>query len=805
MFGWINRRLKMISIKKITFRNFKLFGPEDYSIGFEGSDLVLMDGPNGYGKTSVFDALELAFTGNIGRLIPLENRQIPNDVVVAHNSAADVEIQLELGGKKNVSILRKLKSPLPKDATKISKFQELWDTFEKCDDKWIQINPNEIDRILNNRKFLRDYHLFHYIQQEESARFLKTNNENQRAEALAGLFGGTEVVEEKLNKLLSLQKKVDSLRMETRRQIGEINAENDIQSLGLQEAETIHHEYILPWINESDRPEWDNLTVKDWSKDKLNYFLDELASISTFVEFRSEFLKDRVYVRSSQQVDLLKSYIKFFNVLNDVDHYIELNALGRLLRQSLIVLSQGDLLSIARLDIGALFESINIGSSKEFMDKLNDLISAEKEQTGASAEYSDLIKHRELLINHLDKAAEICDCPLCGNNYDSHEVLMSYVIKQGQFLRGLLDGQQRRLVLMRDMFRTEHLTPLVELVSENISKVSYLGDDELTGLVAAKQLEERLHRLSAWLNSENIISDDLVEKKLPSKRDSDEIENAVRRLSARIRENSPAQSDEFSDANANGQFERIHRIFFMQDASLVNSFSGNSISDKVNYLRIQYSKSLDSVLKRRKVGEARMIKLDHKKAQLAEIIGVVRTQISQYRKRLITDIEIPFFIYSGKILQTHQVGVGHGIFIKDPTGGDQLKNVRFVANLEGDHDVLNTMSSGQISAVVISLTLALNKVYSKNFKTILIDDPVQTMDDINMSSLVELLRNDFSDRQIILSTHEDKVSRYFIYKFLKYNKSVRVVNLMRREEYVPAKRYVYERSSSPSFIPNSPR
>ena len=60
------------------------------------------------------------------------------------------------------------------------------------------------------------------------------------------------------------------------------------------------------------------------------------------------------------------------------------------------------------------------------------------------------------------------------------------------------------------------------------------------------------------------------------------------------------------------------------------------------------------------------------------------------------------------------------------------------------------MSSGQISAVVISLTLALNKVYASRFGTVLIDDPVQTMDYVNMSSLIEVLRNDFSEKQIIL-------------------------------------------------------
>ncbi|WP_259334741.1 hypothetical protein, partial [Pseudomonas sp. DP16D-R1] len=68
-----------------------------------------------------------------------------------------------------------------------------------------------------------------------------------------------------------------------------------------------------------------------------------------------------------------------------------------------------------------------------------------------------------------------------------------------------------------------------------------------------------------------------------------------------------------------------------------------------------------------------------------------------YRKKLITDIEIPFYIYSGKILQAHQAGLGLGVLIKDPTGGDELKNVRLVSNWKSDHDILNTMSSGHIS------------------------------------------------------------------------------------------------------------
>ncbi|MNK97340.1 hypothetical protein D3C87_1176660 [compost metagenome] len=215
------------------------------------------------------------------------------------------------------------------------------------------------------------------------------------------------------------------------------------------------------------------------------------------------------------------------------------------------------------------------------------------------------------------------------------------------------------------------------------------------------------------------------------------------------------------------------------------------LDHKERFVKARYFSSLTEVA-------AQLLKLERQEellklglADTANLIEIVNSQIGQYRKKLITDIEIPFYIYSGKILQSHQAGLGQGVFIKDPLGNDVLKNVRLVSDWKTDHDIMNTMSSGQISAVVIALTLALNRVYAKNFSTILIDDPVQTMDDINMSSLVELLRNDFSDKQIILSTHEDKVARYFTYKYIKHSGKVKIVNLMQRKEYVPTNSYVY--------------
>ena len=70
-----------------------------------------------------------------------------------------------------------------------------------------------------------------------------------------------------------------------------------------------------------------------------------------------------------------------------------------------------------------------------------------------------------------------------------------------------------------------------------------------------------------------------------------------------------------------------------------------------------------------------------------------------------------------------------------------------------------------------------NGSFSMHTKTILIDDPIQCMDDINMISFVELLRREFSDCQIILSTHEENFSNFIRYKFKKYGLVAQAITL----------------------------
>lgn len=59
----------------------------------------------------------------------------------------------------------------------------------------------------------------------------------------------------------------------------------------------------------------------------------------------------------------------------------------------------------------------------------------------------------------------------------------------------------------------------------------------------------------------------------------------------------------------------------------------------------------------------------------------------------------------------------------------------------------------------------------------MIDDPCQSLDELNVASFVEIIKKEFTDTQVILSTHEDKIASYIKYKNDKAGKEMLMYNV----------------------------
>lgn len=102
----------------------------------------------------------------------------------------------------------------------------------------------------------------------------------------------------------------------------------------------------------------------------------------------------------------------------------------------------------------------------------------------------------------------------------------------------------------------------------------------------------------------------------------------------------------------------------------------------------------------------------------------------------------------------------------------------FEAASKSGSDVYNILSTGQLNGLSIALLLSIKNVYgdTKGLDILLIDDPLQTIDDISAISLADLLTQQ-GIGQIVLSTHEEAKAALLRYKFKHAGMSVREQNM----------------------------
>lgn len=146
---------------------------------------------------------------------------------------------------------------------------------------------------------------------------------------------------------------------------------------------------------------------------------------------------------------------------------------------------------------------------------------------------------------------------------------------------------------------------------------------------------------------------------------------------------------------------------------------------------------------------------------LQQRVRKLNNNIKSYQEQMIQKLKLPFYMYTAKILQNYQQGMGVLLTTQNNS------NIRFIANSNSEQDVMYQLSSGQVAVISFAFTLALNTTFkiSKEFRFLSIDDPIQDMDSMNVYALIDLIRHSLSDYQIIMSTHNDGSAMFIKYKF----------------------------------------
>lgn len=773
----------MIKLGRMRIENFKSF-KESVEFDFTGNDLVLFDGPNGFGKTTIFDAVELCFTGEISRVKHTDSK-IKKDHILKGDNTKLTTIQLELLNGNETCLVIGIDIPANVAGVegKVSNYKNVIKRFEA--EIWQEslaskktLDLDGLKRLFRNEKLDSTFTLFNYIQQEETCHFLKLE-ESKRHQQISHLFGTIEETKkaDRLDLLSGkLKEKIDTYTPFIEKEKTELT---ELSKPSIQENDEKTHigsgklsifadlssstvEQLEAYKHNLEGVDWILKNHSDFKTLKFNYSLEKLIAqrsgeILNFIKVGT--------TNSYEEIEKLnKQYLRWVKTRYKVNNYKTLlNEYGlkpnTLTKDALIKFSNTFEKQARKLTIDIdNFDSLMLGSNS------------------CNAMLAKIEASRKNLLAHYEGYLELegtednkkLPCPLCGDPKATWQDLLDEYDAQTECFEEKLGETGKLLATVTKKLLDELVVPLVAKMKRFITQYEKYLSYDFESIIKIKFIErtdyEKMELVKDWIISNIEGCSSFQDKGLRDINPSyNDVEKSFQSFILDHKKLIPVDVPK----NYISFTHDLKCLDLSLDEVGTLAIDSNDIVEDLSYLSRLIVQKNSVSYKNKELKLAKLLekvqKLTLKRKEIAAISKVYKDEIKAYEKGVSKQIAIPLFVYSSKILQSRPEG--SGIFLITPERNTAKGFMQFSATPNDSHDAWNTMSSGQLAGVVISFMLAMNKVYPSKLSTLMIDDPVQTMDEVNMASFVQMMRYEFPDFQILLSTHESKVANYFHYKY----------------------------------------
>lgn len=737
-----------MKINSLKIHNFKIF--DDVVIDFRENAANVFCGKNGFGKTSVFDALELLFTGRIKRYADwvenCHNAQLHFDtgkpLVHDESTKDDVYITAEIEFPEGVfCITRKeafsnIRNPL--------NFAHIFNDIY-CVRRGSEVRehiPQEFMSVAST------YNILNYQSQEQATDFLKSKEE-ERTSVISILFQ-TKAYDDIIDSLTKARKALDGISRDYEGRCKAI--QDDIDKLTkhfvFQGSHIAQNEYQRLFTK--DGIEWDKehpsasisdieaVIAKDCELDKLQYYLRHREEyrqyrINKLVEYSLVNNLHNVVaylLKGKSQEKHIKEYADYKQLFADKYAALSLESIDKTTIKSSTLLN------------GYIDDEVVADLERRRLTIVRTISSCDKLQNA----YSRILQSRNVMTSSIS-VLNVSDCPLCGHSYQSKEEMLKTIMDYDEVLKKHTKKIGETVSIMFDDFKKIFLDKIIQPLERYFAE-NGITNDYYKQYILCKQQENDKY-VAAIINK--------VRENVDVHKSIENLKNDIRTILVSWTK----------DVDSKIEVEILTSVH-----SRYSKYIGDAITDKMIEAKRQYLISICSkqgfrYLQAKNAEKKKVEKVANaaskKSKGLQDILVKVKNQRSEYVKQVISDIEILFYIYSGRIMQDSFYG--RGIFMKMFTSVSAKQRLIFVSGkYDSQVDVLYNMSSGQLVSIAIAFLLSLNKLYD-NSRFLAIDDPVQTIDDINFWGLIETIRHEFYGYNLFVSTHEDNYASLLRYKF----------------------------------------
>ena len=751
------------SITKLSYSNFK-YVPADSLVTFEfpnpdiiGS-LMILSGPNGYGKTTLFDAIELLLTGGIKTFkADLKSRGKDNYSILANDPQKPMSFSADFQSQDGTVLHIK----------RVFSFTTEGDCTNLLTIDGKTTDSNELQEILNFNQNLFDLGI--YISQRESLSFLQ-NKYKTRGQEIAEIID-VSFIKHRIDLLQDIKNfllnKLQELRTPLLKERAELNEsiQKFEQQIESQKATNAQPEYERLFFDFEYNFDKESIDISD-SFESIIEVVENLKNFSeNYENYKNECFNQLIdKLMNWDQDEYFALYNRrFINIIKENTKKIDdLNFIQR----ATINLKKG------KIPLSCSDTYKNLGIPDDDLHTL-DYLTAQVQITEKSlgvreASLQKIIDSRTQFLSTYAESRDSAGlsentCPLCGTRLNN--LLEAIKIAEEQ-LRRDSSVLQKELRTLKDKQRTacKSIIEFFEnVLSQNQSLLLLQKEFERVKDLNTLQLEKLLNEIGVdFQNSKNEYC-------------LDDFKQALTKVMQKLTEMRRPHIINLSRSQM-AQYKELHNRFYHGKAIC---HTGEDFQKKIEYISYQYG------LKSRKKIQSLKDSLEKIESKLTRVNAFYQRKITtlstlsdkcklaqrKYNDAIQKCLKLPIYIFSGKIIQNYPLGLG---IIAE------IDNTKIVLKPQGKgDDVYNVLSAGQLNGLALSVLLAVHTVYGKHsgLNLLLIDDPLQTIDEVSAISLTDLLTDQLNQGQIMISTHEEQKAKLFQYKFLQAGYSVKNLNM----------------------------
>jgi DNA repair exonuclease SbcCD ATPase subunit len=834
-------------ITSVSINNFRGFDSIDFEFFKEHNDkkgLILLSGPNGYGKTTLLDSIEWCLTGSIYRVKDDFDRKKEDtktmQVGLIRNSQNISDVSVTITGKylgENFTLKRLFNGDNEADSLIPS------NTFVYLNDN--KQNSNfTIDNIINRKISNRFYENYTCSYEKNIRVYEKSRDDIYKL--FSEFLGGTREIEMIISNLEGTKKVPGVIGMLEAHIKKELNPRYTQAQLDL---EKINNEYVTI-ISERDEVNiLGPILYPEYKSFDSEIFPNEILNNNSKTEDKHQIIRDQINIlkkikfinENKLNIVTLRNYIEKLKVRVQYKQFIDdiYNPYNNYKEILLSILNKNideidnnlnsledklvEVKDISKFNKDNYFKVKSmllhfsmdenqgvVGNSLPVLDSLIlefDLLYESVKEFDTTDEKFNALR---LLVDNKESFEHIRqsgdkDCPLCGSDssFSNYDVELTKVAKEilGDFdtRRAEVKGKLNRVLEEINKNYEHQKNYLQHYLEEQINK---LKSDKLNfKKTQTFRNNLPLYKLNLTSELEQAIQDIQVNFKSLLENTTD-LENT---LIENIK-NSNGYLEWGETLSINGEYIDIPKFISLEDNNKIDRLNVMisiyneayeflkdkkiqpepiGIQNKIQYLEnllitLKYddkTKKIETELEKAKVlVNKELDELNNSRRILTKLSSTL-TEIKKTRKKwdhsIMEQISNPLQnVY--KRINRHSNIETINVLIE----GRSNAKANLVTHINNEKKpAANVLSAGQLSVAALSifLTVALGQA-NQNFKCYFMDEPIQTMDDLNILSFVDLLRAEFSENnsrrfidQLFFTTCDENLEKLILHKMKHFN------------------------------------